>query len=89
MRFGAILTSKEAMISALEKLHKEPSLSSFERANARLMFRGFTSVSLFSPHPTLAERKRRSKTRLTSGDWARPERSHAAAGSATAPSPVE
>ncbi|MET3616316.1 heat shock protein HtpX [Rhizobium aquaticum] len=54
---GAILTSKEAMISALEKLHNEPPLSDFERENARLMFRGFASGSMFSTHPTLAERR--------------------------------
>lgn len=54
---GAILTSKEAMISALEKLHNEPPLSDFERQNARLMFRGIAYGSMFSTHPTLAERK--------------------------------
>lgn len=54
---GAILTSKEAMISALEKLHNEPSLSDFEKANARLMFRGIASGSMLSTHPTLAERR--------------------------------
>ncbi|SOC89920.1 heat shock protein HtpX [Ensifer adhaerens] len=54
---GAILTSKEAMISALEKLHNEPPMSSFERQNARLMFRGIASGSMFSTHPTLAQRR--------------------------------
>lgn len=54
---GAVLTSKEAMISALEKLHNQPSLSDFEQANARLMFRGFASGSMFSTHPTLEQRK--------------------------------
>lgn len=54
---GAILTSKEAMISALEKLHNEPPLSDFERENSRLMFRGVASGSMFSTHPTLDERR--------------------------------
>lgn len=54
---GAVLTSKEAMISALEKLHREPSLSDFERENARLMFRGVASGSMLSTHPTLEERR--------------------------------
>lgn len=54
---GAALTSKEAMISALERLHGMPDLSSFERKNARLMFRGRTSA-LLSTHPTLNERRR-------------------------------
>jgi len=53
---GAALTSKEAMISALERLHQMPDLSSFERQNARLMFRGRTSA-LLSTHPTLEERR--------------------------------
>lgn len=54
---GAALTSKEDMIAALEKLHKGPELSDFERNYARLMFRGIASGSLFSTHPTLEERK--------------------------------
>ncbi len=54
---GAALTSKEAMISALEKLHQEPKLSSFERDYARLMVHGVDNA-LFSTHPTLPQRKR-------------------------------
>ncbi|EMS96059.1 protease, heat-shock-like protein [Agrobacterium tumefaciens str. Cherry 2E-2-2] len=54
---GAALTSKEHMISALEKLHQIPSFSDFERQHARLMVRGRTSA-LFSTHPTLEERRR-------------------------------
>lgn len=54
---GAALTSKDDMIAALEKLHNAPELSDFERNHARLMFRGIASGSLFSTHPTLAERR--------------------------------
>lgn len=54
---GAALTSKDAMIAALEKLHKAPNLSDFERSYARLMFRGIASGSLLSTHPTLEERR--------------------------------
>lgn len=54
---GAALTSKEHMITALEKLHAGPELSYFERTHARLMIRGFTGGSAFSTHPTLQERK--------------------------------
>ncbi len=53
---GAVLTSKEHMISALEKLHEEPKLTAFERENARLMFRGIPGL-IFSTHPTLRERR--------------------------------
>lgn len=53
---GAVLTSKADMMSALEKLHASPDLSSFERQHARLMFRGRTGGSLFSTHPTLQQR---------------------------------
>lgn len=53
---GAALTSKDAMISALEKIHEAPSPSGFEREHARLMFRGRTSA-LLSTHPTLKERR--------------------------------
>lgn len=54
---GAALTSKEAMIGALEKLHANaPPLSQYEVRNARIMFRGFAEGSMFSTHPTLAER---------------------------------
>jgi len=54
---GAALTSKQDMIAALEKLHKAPELSEFERSHARLMFRGIASGSVFSTHPTLEERR--------------------------------
>lgn len=54
---GAALTSKEHMITALEKLHKGPELSEFERTHARLMFRGVAVGSLISTHPTLEERR--------------------------------
>ena len=54
---GAALTSKEHMISALEKLHNGPDLSDFERENVRLMFRGLASGSVLSTHPTLEERR--------------------------------
>lgn len=54
---GAALTSKEHMIAALESLHRGPPLSSFERLNARLMFRGFSGGSLFSTHPSLEQRR--------------------------------
>lgn len=54
---GAALTSKEAMMSALEKLHNAKPLSEFEQQHARLMFRGLANGSLFSTHPTLEERK--------------------------------
>jgi heat shock protein HtpX len=55
---GAALTSKQAMAGALEKIHAEdtPPLSSYERLHARMMFKGFTGGSLFSTHPTLAQR---------------------------------
>ena len=53
---GAVLTSKEHMISALEKLHEEPKLTAFEREHARLMFRGIPGL-IFSTHPTLRERR--------------------------------
>lgn len=53
---GAALTSKEAMIGALERLHDAPPLSDFEKANARLMFRGVTN-SFLATHPTLDERR--------------------------------
>lgn len=53
---GAVLTSKADMMSALEKLHAKPDLTSFEREHARLMFRGRAGGSLFSTHPTLQQR---------------------------------
>lgn len=54
---GAALTSKAAMIRALEKLHaNNHQLSTYETRNARIMFRGFDGGSLFSTHPTLNER---------------------------------
>lgn len=54
--YGAALTSKEHMVSALQKLHALPDLSEFERDHARLMFRGVAEGSLLSTHPTLEER---------------------------------
>ncbi|KXG87605.1 M48 family metalloprotease [Agrobacterium bohemicum] len=54
---GAALTSKEDMISALEKLHHKPRLSSYERHHARLMIHGVDS-SVFSTHPNFLQRKR-------------------------------
>ncbi|GAA3075531.1 protease HtpX [Rhizobium viscosum] len=54
---GAALTSKEHMITALEKLHNEPELSEFEREHARLMFHGFAEGSWLCTHPTLGERR--------------------------------
>lgn len=53
---GAALTSKEAMISALERVHDVPSLSEFETEHARLMFRGISLGTLLSTHPTLEDR---------------------------------
>lgn len=55
---GAALTSKQAMAGALEKIHDRdaPPLSSYERLHARMMFKGFAGGSLFSTHPTLAQR---------------------------------
>jgi heat shock protein HtpX len=55
---GAALTSKQQMISALEKIHEVKDLDPFERINARLMFRGLKGGSLLSTHPTLQQRKR-------------------------------
>lgn len=53
---GAALTSKEAMIGALHKLHNEPlPFTSFEKREARMMFRGIGG-SIWSTHPTLEER---------------------------------
>lgn len=54
---GAALTSKEAMVSALEKIHQTPSLSEFEQQHARLMVRGIAGGSWLSTHPTLEERR--------------------------------
>ncbi len=54
---GAALTSKEHMISALEKLHAVKELDPFELTHARLMFRGIAGGSLFSTHPTLHQRR--------------------------------
>lgn len=54
---GAALTSKEQMISALEKLHAVKELEPFERTNARLMFRGLAGHSWFSTHPTMMQRR--------------------------------
>ncbi|SOC48162.1 heat shock protein HtpX [Rhizobium subbaraonis] len=54
---GAALTSKEDMITALEKLHQLPDLSRFERQHARLMVRGQVGGTLLSTHPTLQERR--------------------------------
>jgi heat shock protein HtpX len=54
---GAALTSKEHMISALEKLHNGPPISDFEHDNARIMVRGRALGSMFSTHPTLEERR--------------------------------
>lgn len=55
--FGAVLTSKDDMIRALEKLHAGPELSGFEKRYSRLMVRGFAGGSLLSTHPTLDERR--------------------------------
>ncbi len=63
---GAALTSKEDMIAALEKLHQEPKLSSFERDYARLMVHGVDNA-LFSTHPTLRQRKRALEKDIISG----------------------
>lgn len=53
---GAALTSPAAMQAALVKIHEaDAPLSTYERRNARLMFRG-NATSLFSTHPTLEER---------------------------------
>ncbi|WP_349958124.1 M48 family metalloprotease [Rhizobium sp. ZPR3] len=54
---GAALTSKEHMISALEKLHNGPAISGFEHDNARIMVRGRALGSMLSTHPTLEERR--------------------------------
>jgi heat shock protein HtpX len=54
---GAALVGKENMLSALEKLHRGPALSDFERNHARLMVRGISTGSLLSTHPTLEERR--------------------------------
>ncbi len=54
---GAALTSKDAMIGALRKIHADPAeLTSYEARNARLMFRGIARGSVLSTHPTLDER---------------------------------
>lgn len=54
---GAALTSKEAMIGALRKIHADPAeLTTYEARNARLMFRGIARGSILSTHPTLDER---------------------------------
>ena len=54
---GAALTSKEAMVSALEKIHGlADGFTDHERANLRLMFRGRTTAAIFSTHPTLEQR---------------------------------
>ena len=49
---GAALTSKEAMIGALQKLEQAPRLSGNENAHARFMFRG----RAFSTHPSMPQR---------------------------------
>lgn len=54
---GAALTTKEAMIGALEKIHAtDEELAYFERQHARIMFRGFAGTSMLSTHPTCDER---------------------------------
>lgn len=64
---GAALTSKDAMRSALIKIHQTPAeLTAYESRNARLMFRGKGS-SLFSTHPTLEQRV----AALEAGDYLR------------------
>lgn len=53
---GAALTSKEAMISALEKIHAAPAKPSrAERRYAAFMCKGFKG-GLFRTHPTLEQR---------------------------------
>lgn len=52
---GAALTSKEAMIGALQKLAEAPALSDTEATHARFMVRG-RFLDTFSTHPSFEDR---------------------------------